>query len=87
MSWGISKSGRASAVATALEEAAKKNPCSEPEETIRQEALATAVKALRSMPPNTPVVFEGSGSQSTLSDGTSTNQLVVSLKPIWGFLE
>ena len=65
--------------------------CIEPEESIKANVVEIVKQALGAMPPGSIVEVIASGSQSNIdyndpSKG-ATNQLSVSIKPLWGFVE
>lgn len=90
MSWNISKTGKASEVAEQFVEELAKNPCQEPEETVRQEVGATCAIALAAMPPDQQVQVIAYGSQQQVypegggePTGEFLNTVSLSLKPIY----
>jgi len=90
MSWSINKTGKASEVAEQLVEELAKNPCQEPEETIRQEVGAVCATALAAMPEDQMVEVVAFGSQSPVypegggdATGEFKNEVKLSLKPIY----
>lgn len=91
MSWSIGAIGKPAAVAAKLADDFSKNPCSEPEETIRQSVASIVATSLAAFPPNYAVRVEASGSQScpdfSKAPNEKTNQLIVKIEPIWGFIE
>jgi hypothetical protein len=91
MSWSVSAFGKPAAVAAKLATDFSKNPCSEPEETIRQAVATIVATSLAAFPPNYVVRVEASGSQScpdfSKAPNEKTNQLKVQIEPLWGFIE
>jgi hypothetical protein len=91
MSWSISAIGKPAAVAAKLAAEFAKNSCSEPEESIRQSVATIVATSLRAFPPDHAVRVEASGSQScpdfSKAPNEKTNNLSVSIMPIWGFVE
>lgn len=91
MSWSVAAIGKPAAVAQKLAEEFSKNPCSEPEETIRQNVAKIVATSLGAFPPNFAVRVEAGGSQScpdsTKAPKEFTNALTVKIEPIWGFVE
>lgn len=86
MSWSVSATGRAAAVAKKLAEDFARVNCSEPEQTIKNNVASAVDAALTAFPPEAPVRVEASGSQSNMN-GAITNQLKVEIAPIWGWVE
>lgn len=86
MSWSVSGSGASSEVAASIESQFETSgPCSEPEETVRQNARVVIASALRAQTPDTTKVSVsayGSQSSYTDSDGASriTNNLTISVR-------
>lgn len=90
MSWSLSsRLGKAAAVraAVAKEIASSTGKCSEPEETIRQQAFQIIDAALAAQNPNTVLEFSASGSMSTSNGEVVSNTLNIKIEPKWGFLE
>jgi len=91
MSWTVAAIGKPAAVAAKLAADFAKNPCSEPEETIRQAVAGIVATSLAAFPPNYAVRVEASGSQScpdfSKAPNEKTNQLSVTILPLWGFVE
>lgn len=91
MSWSVVTIGKPAAVAAKLADDFQKNPCSEPEETIRQAVAKIVATSLAAFPPNYAVRVEASGSQSCPDSSKApkefTNQLTVKIEPIGGFVE
>lgn len=83
----VSAIGKPSAVSVKLEADFSKNPCAEPEESIRQEVASAIASALRSFDGTMAVRVEASGSQNTNNGKVVSNQLSVKIEPIWGFVE
>jgi hypothetical protein len=89
MSWSVAAVGKASAVAAKLAKDIAASKCSEPEETVKNTVGTAIASALAGFPPNYAVEVMASGSQSK-PDHTkeeTTNQLSVTIKPLWGFVE
>jgi hypothetical protein len=89
MSWSVTAIGRASAVQEKLNVEFGRIICPEPEETIKNHVREAVHTALKAFPPNHPVRVEASGSQSQPDSKApeKTNQLIVKIEPIWGFVE
>jgi hypothetical protein len=94
MSWSISAIGKASKVAEKLTAQFANIKCSEPEETIKNNAAAAILLGLSVYPANTVVKVDASGSQSMVapstggdSPATYTNNLKVEMTPVYGFIE
>jgi hypothetical protein len=87
MSWSVSAIGKPTAVAAKLADAFTKNPCAEPEETIRQGVASAIAVALKSFDGTMAVRVDASGSQSTNNGVPTSNQLSVKIEPIYGFVE
>ena len=88
MSWSIyNVTGRGKALQAEIEAYKTKNICSEPEETIRQKTIEIILFSLQAMSDKFPVTINASGSQSNDGDGFATNQLQLTIQPIWGFKE
>lgn len=89
MSWSVSAVGRAAAIAPKLADQFTRNKCSEPEETIKNSVAAALALALAAFPPNFTVKVSAAGSQSIpdAAQPERTNQLSVTLEPIWGFVD
>lgn len=89
MSWSVSATGKAAAVAAKLTVDFGRIKCSEPEEMIKNSVASAIATALSAFPPNYAVRVDASGSQSQ-PDSTKdekTNQLKVEIAPIWGFVD
>lgn len=88
MSWSFSGVGKPAGLIEKMH-ADLKFKISEPEETIKNEVMATIERALSAFPSSFAVEVIASGSQSSVgSDNTSfANSLQVSIKPLWGFVE
>ncbi len=91
MSWSFSFIGKPKAVAAKIVEVMAKNPCAEPEETIRQGVGSIVATALGAFPETAAVRVDASGSQSVTNGGTGAvdtiNQLNFKIEPIWVFVE
>jgi hypothetical protein len=91
MSWSVAAIGKPAAVANKLAEEFSRNPCSEPEETIRQAVAGIVATSLAAFPPNYAVKVTASGSQScpdfNKAPEEKTNKLNVTIEPQWGFVE
>lgn len=89
MSWSVNAVGKPKAVAAKLAEAFSKNPCSEPEETIRQSVAGAIAAALQVYPDDAAVNVEANGSQSVNGSNPekATNSLTVKIQPLFGFVE
>lgn len=87
MSWSFSGVGKPAALIEKMHRDLKYK-CTEPEETIKNEVMATIERALSAFPPSHPVEVTASGSQSSTPDNLSfVNNLQVGIKPLWGFVE
>ena len=90
MSWGVQAVGKVPAVRAQLATEFAKNPCSEPEETVRQSAAATIDAALAAQDPTNVVKVTAGGSQSFKNYSEQTgvsNNLSLSIEPLYGFVE
>lgn len=87
MSWSVSAVGKPAAVKAKLAEAFAKNPCAEPEETIRQGVAVTIGIALDSFSESSAVQVSAGGSQSTNDNKPISNMLNVKIEPLYGFVE
>jgi hypothetical protein len=87
MSWSVSATGKAAAVAAKVAADLSKIKCAEPEETIKNAVGSAIAAGLAVFPPDVPVKVSASGSQSDRGSGQLTNQLSVDMQPIWGFIE
>jgi hypothetical protein len=87
MSWHVSAVGKAPAVATKLAADIARMKCAEPEEAIKNSIAEVIAKALSAFPPDCAVRVEARGSQSPAPNDKFTNQLKVSIEPLWGFVE
>lgn len=86
MSWSFSGIGEPAAVLLKMYGDLGRYSCSDPEESIKKFAMQAIDKALSAMPADCPVAVEASGSQSVSIPYTATNQLSLSIKPLWGFI-
>lgn len=87
MSWSFSASGRPAAVAEKMRADLGRQPCAEPEESIKSGIVDVLGAALSAYPERSAVTVSASGSQGTDADGRHVNSLTVRLEPIWGFIE
>jgi hypothetical protein len=93
MSWGVSSVGRPIPVAAKLATQFAKNPCVEPEETVRQAAAALIAACLAAQDPSSAVAVTAGGYQSAIygaggkATGTFQNALNVKIEPLYGFVE
>jgi hypothetical protein len=90
MSWSVSAVGRAGAIAAKVAASLANSKCSEPEETIKNAVAGAIATALAAFPPSFPGRVEASGSQScpdSTKPDEKTNQLKVSIEPIWNFAD
>lgn len=96
MSWSVQAIGKSPAVAKAIElQFANGSPCNGPEEIVRQAARSVIAAALAgSTYPELIVKVEASGSQGEKYDyatakglGVFSNNLVIQVTPIYGFVE
>ena len=93
MSWGVSGVGKPVALAAKLATEFSKNPCCDPEESVRQAAGAVIAACLAAQDPNSVVTVMAGGHQSTVygTDGNATGQyqntLNIKIDPIYGFVE
>lgn len=87
MSWSFEAKGNPPAVLTAIQESTGlKYKCLEPEETIKQKVIEIFTTALEAMPIDHPIHVQAYGSQ----DGSKipvSNNLTVSIAPMWHFLK
>lgn len=91
MSWSVSAVGKPKAVAAAIAAQAANNKCKEPEEGIKSTVVEIVATACNAMPEGSAVEVTASGSMQCVdyndpSKG-NTNQLTVSIKPLFGFVE
>ena len=90
MSWSVSAIGKLAAVKASIAEQFTRNPCSEPEESIRQSAAKTIDAALSAQDGVSVIKVMASGSQG-FKDYTAKNgiynQLNITIEPQHGFLE
>ena len=89
MSWSISMVGKSPAVVAKAKIQLTNQKCSEPEETIKGKILDVIETCLSAFPADHPVEVSAIGSQSTdaAKPGIAVNQLQVTVKPLWGFIE
>lgn len=90
MSWSVAAVGKAKAVRASIAEQFTKNPCAEPEETVRQAAAKAIDVALAAQDESQPVEVTASGSQSFRDWQNKTgisNQLTMAIRPLYGFVE
>jgi hypothetical protein len=90
MSWGISRSGKATAVAAAVEKDLAGLNLSEPELSVKNAIGNAIAQALAAFPSSMPVNVDASGSQTTPDSAhpeEKVNQARLSIEPLWGFLE
>lgn len=87
MSWSLNAVGRPEAVKAKIAADASQNKCSEPEESIKQSAVAAICLAVGSYAPDTVVTVRASGSQYVDRSVVKYNQLSVSIEPVHGFTE
>lgn len=89
MSWSVVAHGRAGAVRKEIaRQFASGSKCTEPEETVRQAAIAIMDAALAAQQPTAVVKASASGSQSgDYSKQLFNNQLNITVEPQYGFLE
>jgi hypothetical protein len=90
MSWSVGAIGKSQAVRAEIANQFTKNPCVEPEESIRQEVAKTIDAALAAQDPAFAVKVSASGSQSfkdwNAKTGVSSN-LVIAVEPLYNFVE
>jgi hypothetical protein len=89
MSWGVQAIGKASKVAEKLAAQFAGIKCSEPEETVKNQAAASIATALAAFPDSYAVEVNASGSQSSsqAEPGKFVNSLSVSIQPKHWFVE
>ncbi len=88
MSWSLVAVGKAPAVGAEITKQAARSKCSEPEETVRQAAVATIAAAIAAQDPSTVVRVDASGSQSEdYTTKVMRNTLRILVEPLYGFLE
>lgn len=87
MSWSISATGKAPAVAAHVAKSIAESKCQEPEETIKNAVGAILATALAAYPAGRGVKVSAAGSQSRDGNGNATNSLSVMLEPVLGFVE
>lgn len=90
MSWSFQATGKSPAVRQEIARQGANGRCSEPEESLRQQALQIIDLALCAQNDNQAVRVEASGNQ-TYKDWTNktglSNQLKVSVEPLYGWVE
>lgn len=90
MSWSVYATGKVPAVRASVASQFAKNPCSEPEETIRQACGKAIDEALAGQDPDLAVKVESGGSQGfkdyTTKEGVF-NSLRILVDPIHGFID
>lgn len=86
MSWSFYGMGKPEALAKKAREDMTCQKCSEPEESIKDMALAIIEKSLMAMPAASAVRIQASGSQSKDERG-ATNTFKLDIEPIYGFVE
>lgn len=90
MSWSLSAVGKAVAVAAKLKKDFANIKCSEPEETIKNQACAAIATALAAFPPGQAVSVSAGGSRSVADHKKpeeAVNSLSIKIEPLWGFVE
>jgi hypothetical protein len=88
MSWSVAAIGNSGAVAEAIaQQFTNSGKCNEPEEAIRQAAAKIIADALAAEMEDTPVDVSASGSMSWSGNQPVSNQVSISIKPIWGFIK
>lgn len=91
MSWSFYGVGKPAAVLAKARTELERIKCSEPEETIKNKVLDILTASLLAMPAASAVDLKASGSQSMVdyadpSKGVA-NQLILEIKPLFGFVE
>lgn len=86
MSWSVQAIGKPAAVAAKLAKDFTVYKCMEPEETIKGKVAEIVAVALAAFPAGAAVKVWASGSQSVVGSDT-TNQLSVTIEPIYGYVE
>jgi hypothetical protein len=87
MSWSFYAVGKPAAVLAKARTDFSRITCSEPEETIKGKVLNILEASLLAMPESSAVSIKAMGSQVAGSDGKATNNLSVSIEPMFGFVE
>lgn len=97
MSWSFQAVGKPAAVLAKARVELGKIHCSEPEETIKGKVLNILEASLLVMPESAAVKIEASGSQSPAYvssetgyktvEGKFSNNLILKIEPIFGFVE
>lgn len=94
MSWSVSAVGKPAAVSASIERQFASTSCAEPEETVRQAARVVVAAAIAAQRPDCAVQVSASGSMSTSYNedlktwgAPFTNQLSITVQPLYGFLE
>lgn len=95
MSWYIHASGKPIALVDELARQFGNVKCSEPEETIKNNAFALISTALSKFPASAAVRVTAQGSQTTIGDdgkqtmgaGEAINSLEIKIEPLWRFVE
>jgi len=87
MSWSFSVVGRPKAVAAACRAEAEKSPCAEPEESIRKTTLELAALSAENHTDDNVVKVEASGSMYSQDGACHQNQVSLSVRTIYNFVE
>jgi len=87
MSWSFQAVGKPEAVAKAATAAMEKNPCAQPEEAYRLDALAYITKAACQLIGATAVQVNASGSMWKDGDTVRSHTLSLEFRPLHGFVE
>jgi hypothetical protein len=91
MSWSVAAVGKAAAVKTEIaRQFAVGSKCLEPEETVRQSAAVVMDAALAAQDPTMAVKASASGSMTFKNWDNRTggsNNLSISIEPLYGFIE
>lgn len=91
MSWSFYACGKPAAVLAKARTELERIKCAEPEETIKAKVLNILEASLLAMPASSLIDIKVSGSQSMAdySDASKgvCNQLIMEIKPLYGFIE
>jgi hypothetical protein len=91
MSWSFYGVGKPGPVLAKARTELERIKCSEPEETIKNKVLDILTASLLAMPPQSAIDIKASGSQSMVDYNDASkgvaNNLVIEIKPLYGFVE
>jgi hypothetical protein len=89
MSWSVAATGKAPAVMTEIaRQFAAQAKCVDPEEDVRQAAIAILATAITSQDAGTAIRVMASGHQSTsYPEKRVSNSLTITIEPLYQFFE